>query len=86
MCPATGRCWAGNTEDYSAGGTKLSLDEPLHLAPGQLLKVGIDWTGRQGLLRSEMMPKATVVRTVAMDGQEHVAVAFDQRQELAASA
>lgn len=84
MCPTTGRCWAGQTEDYSAGGVKLTIDEPWHMAPGQPLRVGIDWTGRQGLFHSNKMPRATVVRTVALAGRQHLAVAFDQRQELAA--
>ena len=86
MCPNTGRCYAGQTEDYSAGGAKLTLDEPWHVTQGQRLRVGIDWTGRQGLLQSRTMPEATVVRTVALTGPQHLAVAFDKRQELAVSA
>lgn len=86
MCPTTGRCYAGQTEDCSAGGARLTLDEPWQVTPGQRLRVGIDWSGRQGLLRSETMPEATVVRTVPLTGPQHLAVAFDQRQELAISA
>ena len=86
MCPLSGRCYAGRTRDYSAGGALLTLDGRWRLGPGQQVRVGIDWTGRQGLIRSDSMPAASVVRAASLDGREHLAIAFEQRQESAAAA
>ena len=86
MCPITGRCYGGQTQNYSAGGALVALDGPWQPAPGQHVRVGIDWTGRQGLIRSETMPKASVVRASALEGCRHLAIAFDQRQEPVAAA
>lgn len=83
ICPLTGRCHGGQTRNYSAGGTLVALDTPWTLAPGQRVRIGIDWAGRQGLIRSEQMPQASVIRAVASPGSGHLALAFDQRQELA---
>ncbi len=86
LCPATGRCYAGRTSDYSAGGALLVMDGPSQLSPGEPVKVGLDWTGRQGLIKSEMMPKACIVRSMTHADKQHVAIAFEERQLLAASA
>jgi len=86
MCPTTGRCYAGRTTDYSAGGAMLVMDGPSQLSPGEPVRMGIDWTGRQGVIKSEMMPKACIVRSMTLADKQHVAIAFDQRQLLAASA
>ena len=86
MCPLTGRYYAGRTRDYSAGGVLLALDGTWRLGPGQQVRVGIDWTGREGLIKSDTMPVASVVRAASLDGREHLAVAFEQRQEQAAAA
>ena len=86
MCTLTGRCYSGRTEDYSAGGAMLVLDGPSQLAQGQRIRLGVDWTGRQGVIKSDAMPQASVVRSLTLAGRRHLAVAFDQRQALAASA
>ena len=86
MCPITGRCYGGQTRDFAAGGVCVELDGRGQLAPGTRVRIGIDWTGRQGLLRAESMPQASIVRSAAFDGRSHLGLAFEQRQELAASA
>ena len=86
LCPLTGRCYSGRTKDYSAGGALLVLDRPSKLSQGRRVRLGVDWTGRQGVIRSDAMPEAAIVRSLTLAGRPHLAVAFDQRQELAASA
>lgn len=85
MCTSSGRCFAGQTEDYSAGGCRVALDAS-GLEAGAQVKVAVDWTGRMGLAQAELMPSATVVRALQFDNQPQVALAFAQVQPLLASA
>jgi len=89
VCQSSGRCLSGSTHDVSASGCLIDLDETSSLSSliaGAPVRVGIDWTGRQGILQTELMPPAQVVRMLGIDGRRHVAISYAQRQELAATA
>lgn len=77
---------AGRTCNISSSGAMLELDHPSLLVPGQRIHLGMDPTGRQALLSRKDMLQATIVRSFGMGYQQTVALIFDQRLSLAASA
>jgi hypothetical protein len=90
VCTQTGRCVAGETCDYSSGGALVQLDPGAaamaQWQPGRDVRVGIDWTGRQSMFIADLLPTARVVRSADCAGRRRIALAFVQRQPLAASA
>jgi hypothetical protein len=84
MCTGSGRCFGGTTTNCSAGGALVELDGSPGPLPGEAIRVGIDWTGGQGLMRAELMPDASVVRSMPRDGHDLVAIVFAQPQHQAA--
>ena len=88
MCPETGRCLGGITRNYSSGGCLVELDASAfvsRLKAGMQIRVGIDWTGHQGLLQAAQMPQASVIRTIGLTDRPQLALAFAHIQELAAT-
>lgn len=86
QCAQTGRYLSGRTSNLSASGALLEVDHPSLLVPGQRLRLGIAWDNQRAILESPALAQATVIRSSARGATQHVAVRFDQRQELAASA
>ncbi len=90
MCTATGRCFGGQTQDYSAGGCRVQLDpataELSQLPIGREVKVAVDWSGHQAVVHADLMPTAMVMRALSFDDRRQVALQFSRRQPLAASA
>ncbi len=78
--PKTQRYLPGSTRNVSAGGALLSAVAHPAVAAGDRLWVGIALTRRQGILLSNQMLKATVVRlTLAADGEMVLALRFGDR-------
>ena len=86
QCLHTGRYLAGHTRNLSAGGALVGIEQPSLMIPGQRVKIGVAHTKQDVVLSHEGMAEATVVRSMGHRGRQTVAVMFDQRQELAASA
>lgn len=82
-CRDTGRYLAGQTHNVSAGGALVELAHPGLLTSGQEVQVAIAWSNRSMVQRSQDMTSATVVRSLAGHGAQHLALRFAQRQELA---
>jgi len=80
---ATGRYLPGAVVDYSPGGAMLQVDAVARLRLGQRLLVGISAKVNQPMLRATDMVPAIVVRSLAHDRVQHVAVAFEQTRRLA---
>lgn len=85
-CKQTGRYLAGRTRDASSTGALIEIDHPSLLVTGQCVSVGIAWSSRQVLLTNTDLVDATVVRSLALTGTQHVAVQFSQPQALARTA
>ena len=85
QCVQSGRYYAGRTCDLSSNGAHLRVDHPALLAPGQQVRVGIAQSNHQAVLRSDQMIRATVKRSLALDGIQDLAVQFDEQNELAAA-
>jgi len=85
-CMISGRYYGGHTRDVSSSGVMTQLDTPSLLVPGQRVAVGIAEYERQPIIAADTMVEATVVRSLGLDGLQRVALQFDQRQQLAASA
>lgn len=85
QCQLTGRYLAGQTEDLSAGGSRMWLQCPSLLVPGQRVKVAIAGPAA-GLLRGADMVDATVVRSLGDGRGQHLAVQFDHTLAMAQSA
>jgi len=86
QCAVTGRYVSGQTDNLSRSGALVAVESPSLFVPGQRLKVGIAWQRGQVVLDSREMADATVVRSFALGTHQHVALRFDRRQELAATA
>jgi hypothetical protein len=86
QCLHTGRYLAGHTRNLSAGGALLEIEHPSLMIPGQRVKIGVAQTKQDVILQADQMAEATVVRSMGHRGRQTVAIMFDQRQELAASA
>lgn len=86
QCINTGRYVAGRTSNVSSSGALLELATPSLLVPGQRLKMGVAWTRGQTIIPAERMTECTVVRSMGLGGVQHVALVFDQPQQLAATA
>ncbi len=82
-CLQTGKYMAGRTRNISTTGAMLEVDRPTLLVSGQRLAVGVAWTRKDNLLHTEHLIHATVVRSLALDKIQHVAVQFDQPLSLA---
>ena len=84
-CVETGRFLAGATEDLSAEGALIRVQHPSLLVPGQRLRVGIAWSGRDALIMQRQMLPAIVVRSLGHGETQHVAVSFDTALSLSTS-
>lgn len=85
-CRETGRYYSGRTTNLSAGGARLIVAHPSLLVNGQRVEIGIAWTSRDVVLSAGQLVGAAVVRSVGLGGSQQVALRFDARQPLAASA
>ncbi len=79
----TGKYHAGQLRDVSSGGMALVVTGPGRLEPGERVRVGVAWGWNQTVIPSKDMHEATVLRSVGFDGNQHVAVRFNERQRLA---
>lgn len=86
QCVYTGRYYPAVTTNVSAGGAMLSLQHPSLLVAGQRLRLGVAWNNQQTLMPADAMVQATVIRSHGAGRLQDVAIAFDERQELALSA
>jgi hypothetical protein len=86
QCLITGKYLAGRTSNLSDAGLLLELDNPSLLVPGQRVKVGIQQTRQDAVLKAKLMAGATVVRSMGIGGKQTVAIQFDQRQRLSKTA
>jgi hypothetical protein len=68
--PISGRYIPGETMDVSENGAQIMLAWDTNLGPGQTLSIGIARKRRQGIIRTDTMFDATVVRVtpIAEDG------------------
>ncbi len=82
QCEMTGRYLSATTRNISATGMLMEINHASLLVQGQRLRVGIAWNDHAALLPSSHMMQAVVVRSLGIDGRQHVAVHFDARQEL----
>lgn len=85
VCAETGRCYGGATRDVAAGGVCVRLDRPAAIAAGTRVRIAVDWTGSQGVVTADLMPEATVVRHLSLDGATF-GLHYDRAQPLAATA
>ena len=85
-CVQTGRYLAGQTLNVSATGALMAVYHPSKLVHGQRLEVGIAWDPNSVVLQADQLFTATVVRSLAIDALQYVALRYDQPVELAASA
>lgn len=86
QCQVTGKYVAGRTSNLSDGGMLIVIDNPSLLVPGQRIKIGVQQTRQDVVLKAGQMTPATVVRSMGIGGRQTVAVQFDQRQRLSRSA
>ena len=82
----SGRYCAGRTRNLSHGGALLQIDHPSLLTNGQHVNLGIGQSDHQAILHADQMMDATVRRCLALEGKQHVAIQFDQRQQQLAAA
>ena len=82
QCEMTGKYLAGRTTDVSPDGVQIELAQSSMLVPGQRVRFGIAWTGRQTVLASDDLTPATVVRCLGLGRRQCVALQFDKTQEL----
>jgi len=86
QCLTTGRYYGGHTRDVSSSGIMAQLSNPSLMVPGQRVKVAIAEHEREAIISADRLFPATIVRSLGMNGEQHVALQFDERQALAASA
>lgn len=88
QCAMTGRYMQGHVRNVSATGVLVEINHPSMLVQGQQMRLGIAWNDQTVLLQQKYMAPAVVVRSLGLGGRQHVAMAFEQRQQvnLAASA
>ncbi len=86
QCQVTGRYVSGTTTNLSNSGMLIVIEHPSLLVPGQRVKVGVQQTRQNVVIKANEMATATVVRSLGMRGRQTVAVQFDQRQRLSRSA
>lgn len=82
QCVMTGRYLAGATCNVSATGALLQINNASLLVQGQRLRVGFAWNNQMALISNDQMTEAVVVRSLGLGGTQHVALSFDQRQQL----
>ena len=85
-CLRSGRYLSGRTRNLSAGGALIEISDPHRFAPGQRIKLGIAWNRRQTVLDSHALIDSVIIRNLALGGLHQIALRFEHRQELAASA
>jgi len=85
-CLRSGRYYPGRVCNLSAGGALVELAQPHRFAPGERLKLGIAWNRRQTVLDSHTLIDSVVTRSLGLGDRHRVAVRFEHRQELAATA
>lgn len=86
QCQHTGKYMTGYTRNLSPSGALVQIDHPSLMVPGQRIKVGVAHTRQNVILKQQEMSPATVVRSMGLGGTQTVALQFDRKQELAASA
>lgn len=82
QCEMTGRYLAARTHDISATGMLMEINNASLLVQGQRLRVGIAWNEQAAVLESSKMIPAVVVRSLGINGRQHVALHFEDRQDI----
>ena len=85
-CADTGKYYVGTTRNVSASGAMVQVDQRLPWTVGQEVSLALAWTTRQVVLSAANMAPGKVVRGPKLDRSDHVAIEFQQTQELAFSA
>jgi hypothetical protein len=85
QCQLTGRYVAGRTLDLSRTGSRLWLDTPVLLVPGQRIRVAMG-SATTALLRASQMVQATVVHSLGTGAGQQTAIFFDEPVPLAMTA
>ncbi len=85
-CLRSGRYLSGKTRNLSAGGALIEISDPHRFVPGQRIKLGVAWNARQTVLDSHALIDSVVIRDFALEGLHQIALRFENRQELAATA
>lgn len=74
---------AGQTWDLSQGGVLLEVETPRGMIVGEMVELGVAWTGSALLSRGSLL-EAKVVRVTPMEGSKHrVALSFLDKERLA---
>jgi hypothetical protein len=66
--PRSGKYISCSTRDLSAGGVLIEIDQPIEIAPGEQMFLGIAQKRRQMFIRTEEMLRMTVVRALGTPG------------------
>jgi len=82
QCEMTGRYMAARTHDISATGMLMEINSPSLMVQGQRLRVGIAWNEQSAVIESSKMIPAVVVRSLGINGRQHVAIHFENRQDI----
>ena len=81
--PRSGRYVPGSTCNVSSTGMLLRVFRPLSVEPGDRVYIGVSQRRQQGVMRSDEMIEATVVRKEVSGGTEAtVAVRIDDAGQL----
>ena len=64
----------------------LELDRAAALPVGYPVRIGIAWGPQQAVLRSASFEQATVLRSLTLNGRNHLAVRLESDQKAAATA
>ncbi|MCC5829718.1 MAG: PilZ domain-containing protein [Phycisphaeraceae bacterium] len=77
QCQMTGRYFAGQSRNLSEGGMLIEVDHPSLMISGQRLRVSRVAEADRGLLSSDNLLWATVVRSAPNGRGQMVALCFD---------
>lgn len=75
----------GVTSDLSPGGVRVRVADARPWREGEAVDVALAW-GRQAIVPAEQVRAGLVVRALAIDGAQHVAIAFVEAMPLALAA
>jgi hypothetical protein len=76
-CHTTGRYLAGTGLDASSGGALIRLQHDANLAVGETITIGIARDRQQGLMLTDDMVEAHVVRCLGHGEHRYLALQFD---------
>lgn len=85
QCNLTGRFIPARTRNLSVGGALIELRTRTPLLSGQTIRVGIADHDRQAILAHASMTPARVVRSLAHDGLQQVAIEFAMPNSMVAA-